>query len=106
MARRTCWLAQLPGAGACDGSLVRCHLIPQQLLRRELGRGWRKAAADPRTWVWGCGGPMGCSGHHGMLDYSRTLRVPRERLPEAVVAFAAEAGLLWWLDREYGPLSV
>lgn len=102
--KRRCWFAALPGAGPCTGRLVRCHLIAQQTLRRELGRGWRRTADDPRSWVWGCGGPTGCSGHHGMLDYARTLRVPRELLPEGVEALAAEVGLVWWLERTYGHL--
>lgn len=94
-----CWFAELPGAGECDGKLRKCHLIPAQTIKREVGKAhvW-----DPRVWVWGCGGPMGCSGHHGMLDYSRTLRVPRAMLPPAVEAFAAEFEIDWWLDREYG----
>lgn len=38
-----------------------------------------------------------------MLDHARTLRIPREGLPGALEEFAAEHGLGWWLDREYGP---
>lgn len=98
----SCWFARLPGASACDGRLVRCHLIPRQTIRREVSR---SAVLDIRTWVWGCGGPMGVGGHHGMLDYSRTLRIPRNRLPAQVEEFAAEHGLTWWLDRTYGPLE-
>jgi hypothetical protein len=101
--KKRCWLATIPDSGACDGRLVRCHLLPQQLLRRELGpRGWRRVASDPRSWVWGCGGPVGCSGHHGALDYSRTLRVPRVMLPAGLEVLAEDLGLSWWLDREYG----
>lgn len=103
--RPRCWFASLPDAGPCDGRLVRCHLLPQQLLRREVGSGWRKVAADPRSWVWGCGGPVGIGGHHGQLDSSRALRIPRHRLPAGVEALAAELGLTWWLDRTYGPLG-
>jgi hypothetical protein len=99
--RPTCWLAEFSDA-PCDGDLRKCHLIAKQTIRRELGDALKW---DDRVWVWGCGGIMGCSGHHGMLDYSRTLRVPRERLPAAVEAFAAEHGLGWYLNREYGPLS-
>jgi hypothetical protein len=40
-----------------------------------------------------------------MLDQSRTLRIPRDMLPPAVEEFAAEYGLLWWVEREYGPLT-
>jgi hypothetical protein len=131
-----CWFADLPGAGPCDGALVRCHLVAQQLLKREFPHGaWRlqhdgfdgwvnylplaaqgepehelrwphlplrKILDDPRCWVWGCGGPTGVGGHHGRLDYSRTLRVPRSRLPAAVEAFCEQLGLSWWLSRTYG----
>lgn len=65
---------------------------------------WRSCSAllmDPRSWVWCCGGPTGAQGHHGMLDYSRTIRIPRDRLPAGVEEFAAELGLLWWVDRTY-----
>lgn len=119
-----CWLAELPGAGPCDGRPVRCHLIPRQEIARavqailhekrragQIDRGTYdrivngevlKACRDSRSWVWGCGGPMGISGHHGQLDAERTLRVPRYRLPEGLEAFAVELGLGFWLDREYG----
>jgi hypothetical protein len=40
-----------------------------------------------------------------MLDASRSLRVPRYRLPPGLEEFCSELGLGWWLDREYGPLS-
>lgn len=97
----TCFLAPFSDR-PCDGPLRRVHLIPCQLLRRELGSPrWRTAALDGRSWVWACGGPMGNGGHHGMLDQSRTLRVPRAALPAGTVALAAELGLAWWLDREY-----
>jgi hypothetical protein len=95
-----CWFASLPDAGPCDGRLVKAHLIPRQLLKRE---GRADLIDDPRTWVPGCGGITGCSGHHGMLDYSRTLRIPRSLLPAAVEEVAEEAGLGWWIDRTYPP---
>jgi hypothetical protein len=34
-----CWFASLPGAGPCDGRLVRCHLIPKNKLRDEFRYG-------------------------------------------------------------------
>jgi hypothetical protein len=98
--RRSCWFAGLPDAGPCDGRLVRCHLIRRQVLRRELNAA-PAVVDDPRCWVWGCGGPTGCSGHHGALDTARTLRVPRDRLPAAFVEFVEELGLGWWAEREY-----
>lgn len=112
----SCWLASLPGAGPCDGRPVRVHLIPRQQIARAIesrmcalrdpkvvNAAVLQANRDERGWVLGCGGPMGVSGHHGMLDSSRKLRIPRHRLPQEVEEFAEELGLGWWLDREYGP---
>lgn len=98
----TCFLAEFSDK-PCEGRHVRVHLIPKQLIRRELGKGWRTIADDPRCWVWACGGAMGPSGHHGMLDYTREIRIPRSALPAGVELFALEHGLTWWLTREYGP---
>jgi hypothetical protein len=97
--RKACWLAKLPGAGECDGRLRKCHLISRQTIVREVGK---RYAWDPAVWVWGCGGAMGVSGHHGMLDYSRKLRIPRVMLPPELEAFAEKHGIVWWLDRTYG----
>lgn len=118
----TCFFAS---RGSCDGALIRAHLIPRQLLRREFPHGvlfddgrWRKAtryedrydlphrsandlADDERTWVPCCGGPQGNGGHHGQLDHSRTLRIIRQDLPTTVTDFAAEFSLMWWIEREY-----
>src|SRR4051812_26964881 len=102
MSHVTCWLAPF-STRPCEGRLIRAHLIPRQLLKRE---GLARFIDDPATWVPGCGGITGCSGHHGQLDSARTLRVPREALPEALEAFCADHGLLWFLDREYGPLEM
>jgi hypothetical protein len=118
-----CFFARWPGAGPCDGELIRAHLISRRqirkavrarVMREALATMTRKAARaladrevaraceDPRSWVACCGGPMGNAGHHGMLDVARTLRIPRDRLPAGVEEFAAELGLDCWLDREYG----
>lgn len=80
----------------CSGSLVRVHLIPRQLLKRE-----HLPQLDPRTYVYACGGAMGNAGHHGMMDQSRSLRVGFADLPIKVKEFAEEHGLTWWLEREY-----
>jgi hypothetical protein len=107
--RKACWFASLPGAGPCDGRLRQCHLVPRQLLKRELGPALgKRAAADPRSWVWGCGGPEGNAGHHGAYDVGypcrdESFRVPRHLLPACVEEFAAEHDLEWWVDRTYGP---
>lgn len=96
-----CWFTKIPGVESreCDGKLRRCHLIRKQVIDKEapLADPW-----DERVWVWGCGGPTGVGGHHGKLDYSRTLRIPRELLPPEVEDFAEEHEIQWWLDREYG----
>lgn len=97
-----CWVAfHIVSPGPCSGRLVKAHLIPAQLLKREQLDHW-----DPRVWVPLCGGATGLSGHHGQLDHSRTLKIPRDALPPAVEEFAAEHGLTWYLEREYGPLEM
>lgn len=86
---------------ACEGRLVRAHLIRQQVLRRV---GFTDLW-DERLWVPACGGPTGCGGHHGLFDVSRRLRLPREAIPRELDALAESIGLGWWLDREYGRLA-
>ncbi len=105
-----CWFARnVVGCGPCDGQLVRVHLLPRSLLKREFRSlkldppvALRALVEDPRSWVWGCGGPMGNGGHNGMLDQSRTVRIARDVLPDGLEEFAAEVGLEWWLCRTYG----
>jgi hypothetical protein len=112
-----CWFSMLPDAGPCDGRLVRCHLIPRQKIRREVlssamragedgfvrNHEAKAAVADPRCWVWGCGGPMGPGGHHGQFKPDGPRPIARHRLPPALEEFAEEIGLEWWLDWCYGP---
>lgn len=83
---------------SCSGSLVRVHLIPRQVLKRE-----HLPQLDPRTYVYACGGITGGpGGHHGMFDQgTRSLRVRYEDLPVKVHSFAEEHGLEWWLRRTY-----
>ena len=125
-AAATCFLAEHGitddgrDVGACDGPLVRCHLIPRQLLRREVWPNANTIAAQweqygwgpfpvalrdlfwlPGMWVPGCGGICGSDGHHGMLDRARSLRIPFNALPPETVDVAARLGLSWWLEREY-----
>lgn len=128
MTNERCFFAH---AGPCNGRLVRAHLIPRSYLKREYHwgivqdtNGWRPLQRgedrydlphrslndlvnDPRSWVPCCGGPQGISGHHGALDHSRTLKLPREALPAGLEEFAAELGprALAYLDREYGARS-
>lgn len=97
-----CWLAQhgvmergepMP---ACDGQLVRVHLIPRQKIRKAGGR-----ELDCRSYVMACGGPMGSSGHHGHLDSSKRLRIPRSAIPAETLELALELNLGWWVDLTY-----
>ena len=91
-----CFLAQFAPEQPCNGRLVKVHLIPRHLMLKE------RLPDSYRTWVWACGGIMGNAGHHGQLDHSRTLKVPRHMLPAEVEAYAEEHGIGWWLTREYG----
>ena len=92
----------------CEGQLIKAHLLPRQLLRRELGPIQAdEAIRNPASWVPACGGPQGQSGHHGMLDTARTLRVPYEALPVPLIALAEALGLAWWVCREFdGPATL
>ena len=106
-----CWFSRLPGADPCEGRLVRCHLIPRQVLRREHPLRHEPGHVNlvlhnPATWVWGCGGAMGPGGHHGKYKPDGPRPIPRHLLPPGLEEFAAELGLGWWLDRTYGPLEV
>ena len=98
---KDCWLAHhgVSERGfitPCEGRLVRVHLLPQQLLKREGGE-----PGDPRSYILGCGGITGIGGHHGELDSARTLRIPYLELPAGLLEMAEELGLGWWLEREY-----
>lgn len=107
--RPVCWPAdQGLTVTACDGQLIRAHLIPKQRIRRELRAGrtvaeLREIMWDSRAWVWCCGGPTGSGGHHGQIDYSRTIRILRAQLPPELEAFAEQYGLEWSLEHDYGP---
>lgn len=90
-----CWLRKFAPAElrSCDGALDPCHLIPQQLLKRELGSrkvGWEMLVV------------AACRKHHRLFDEAKRIRAPRSALPESVERFAEDAGLVWWLDRFYG----
>lgn len=86
----------------CDGQLVKCHIIKRTVLRAAGAPEW----ANP-VWVWGCGGPTGIGGHHGMLDHGhRPLYLPRSAILPETEEFAEYYGLTYWLDREYGERTV
>lgn len=119
--------------GPCRGGLQRAHLVPRSLMKGTIGPTgvmcpvdrcgaashrrcrdvrsgqemkkphaprvavWNSIAWDCRSWVWMC------EAHHHALDFTRTLKIPRDALPAAVEEFAAEYGYTAWLAREYGP---
>lgn len=105
----TCWLAQFAPDVPCDGRMEKAHLIRAQVIRRELIRHHeraplRKPERDALLWAPGVWRPA-CHLHHGMLDQAKTLRIPRSALPAETEAWAAEHGLEWWLDHEFGPVE-
>lgn len=93
--------------------MTKAHLISKQAIRKEI---WNPALAepnldgfpsclrhlqdDPRCWV------PACWAHHQALDIARTLRIGREELPAAVEEFAAQYGVVWLRDREFGRPSI
>ena len=103
-----CWLAQFAPSTACEGTLRRAHLISKQRIKRALRNSTAGIIAaereltvfdvlwDSRVWV------PACDRHHGMLDVSRTLRVPREAIPAVTEQYAREFGLTGYLDLEFG----
>src|SRR6516165_8667515 len=82
-----CWLAahgrwEDGAMPSCSGRLVKAHLIPQQVLLRELASEVSAPLVwDERVWVWACGGVTGIGGHHGAFDQARRLGVPRSAVP-------------------------
>jgi hypothetical protein len=95
-----CWLKQFTDT-PCDGRMDRAHLLPRQLMRREL-----KGRPDlPALLVDGRGWMPACRAHHSAFDTARPMRVPRSSLPEGLESFAEGLGLLWWIEREYGEIE-
>ncbi len=78
-----------------------CHLIPKQVVKRELYL--KRTDAElanaiiwhPAVWVWGC------RRHHGDFD-NHAFTLGRRDLPEAIELYARAFELEWWLDRSYG----
>jgi hypothetical protein len=98
-----CWLAKHgrfegDNMPPCDGRLVKVHLIPQQVLKRECPG---VDVWDPVFWVLGCGGPTGIGGHHGALDSSKRLRIPRRHIPAELEEVAKQLKITWWLEEHY-----
>ena len=101
--RVPCWLAQFTDT-PCSGRMDRVHLVPRQLLRRELRKRLTPSELDAVLWDERAWVP-GCRQHHHELDSSRRLRIPRGLVPGETEVFAREHGLEYWLEREYGMLE-
>jgi len=76
----------------CEPPVQAAHVIGRQTLRRHglSGHAW-----DRRNRVFAC------YRAHRRSDLA-VERFPVDRLPESVWEFAADTGLLWWLERIYG----
>ena len=98
-----CFFEGWPGAGPCDGRLIRAHIVPRSLLKSSFYYGvvledgaWRKLGRtedrydlehrslqdlvdDERSWVPCCGGMVGLAGHHGLSRIAWLCRAKRSR---------------------------
>jgi hypothetical protein len=91
-----CFLAEHdPRARMCEGRWDHVHLIPRQLIRREVSTK-SEVLWHPATWVWAC------RRHHAALDVERSIRLKQDDLPDATRAFARVMGLDYFIEREYG----
>jgi hypothetical protein len=100
-----CYLAAFSDV-PCGGRMERAHLIRLQTLRRELRKTWAMlelSEEDMQAMLWS---PAvwrpACHVHHGLLDQSKALRIPREAIPVETEVFAVKHGVDWWLSRTYG----
>jgi hypothetical protein len=66
---------------------------------RENKRRLAAAQNDDRDLLWAC------KRHHDLHEKAKRIPVPREELPEAVELFAADYGLAYELERQFGPLE-
>jgi hypothetical protein len=107
----TCWLAQFSDE-PCAGRMTKAHLLSKAAIRKEI---WnqrdtlpiprelfpatlRQLQDDRRCWR------PACWSHHQALDFSRKLRIPRERLPREVEEYAEQYLVAWLLERTYGSI--
>lgn len=98
----TCYFAG-KGGFSCIAPVDPHHIIKRQTIRGQVSRGaWLEDYAhilhDSRNII-----PV-CRQHHANWHNAR-FTVARSELPESVEQFAAEYGLTWALDREYGQRS-
>lgn len=91
--RTACWLSRFSDLD-CRGPLQLCHLIDKQRLR---ANGVTEDDIwDERVVV------NGCEHHHGAVPKGD---IPRDELPPGLEEYAAEHGLTWSLDRDFGTLD-
>lgn len=84
-----------PVSGCSQGRLDVHHVVPQQVIKREVHEeDVREALLDERNLI-----PM-CRRHHELYE-NRRFRFTREELPASVEAFARDEALEWWLDANY-----
>lgn len=111
-----------PGLLDCAGQLDGHHLLPKRVLKRERGSGGVRLAATTRALYTGTpsreveyeavtigallndgrDGVPACRRHHDLVERA-LVRIRRAELPRQVEEFAAEIGLGWYLEREFGP---
>jgi hypothetical protein len=111
-----CFFREFAPAGLreCQGPMQRHHVIKKQTIKRlfpqlpmfatdeEVRENKRRLAAaqkDDRDLLWAC------KRHHDLHEKAKRIPVPREELPEAVELFAADYGLVYELERQFGPLE-
>ena len=81
---------------ACRGVHQAHHAIQRQVLRHETPKDHlEEILGDRRNLV------RLCAKHHEWVTNHR-IHFTRDELPESVEEFAAEHGLLWRLDHDYG----
>ena len=121
-----CELARLIPGHECSGQLQAMHILPKQSIRAEQSkarirtqRTGQMTAAEERLIetpleVIVCdaeNGMSGCAGGHRDHDLwrrdrrGRSLRIPRELLPDRIFTFAEHYALGALLDREFPPTN-
>lgn len=89
-----CWFAHVSECEfRADGRPDRMHLIPAQRLRKAGLK--RKQVQDDRFIR------LGCRKHHHQFDQG-FISITRDEVPRETEEAAAEYGVTWSLDRDYG----
>jgi hypothetical protein len=88
-----------PGLLECRDEFDGMHLITKDRIKRhgpyDVACTLGEILSDPRLGVWGC------RRHHGLVD-GRLIVLRRAEVPAHVEEVAAELGLEWCLDRDFG----